>query len=66
MIDVYNYLFLLHFATTVSFSKSTYSIDEDSGPLYPVLVLSAITNTSITVRVLSISVSASGKFNIKI
>ena len=53
-------VYQLNLATAVSFSKSTYSIDEDNGPLYPVLVISDIYHTDVTVKVLSYSVSASG------
>jgi len=53
--------FYLHFAITiklyllvditVSFSQSTYSVDEDDGPAQPVLVLSNPSSTDITVQV---------------
>lgn len=50
--------------TIVSFNQSTYSIDEDDGPLRPVLVVSDTFVTDITVRVLSKSSgSATGKYN---
>ena len=38
-------------AITVSFSQTTYSVDEDDGPAQPVLVLSNPSSTDITVQV---------------
>jgi len=38
-------------AITVTFSQSTYSVDEDNGPAQPVLVLSNPSSTDITVQV---------------
>ena len=36
---------------TISFSRSTYSFDEDAGPAQPILVLSNPSSTDITVQV---------------
>ena len=57
---LYNVFYLL---TTVSFSQSTYSIDEDDGPFRPVLVVSHVFLTDVTVRVLSNDGSATGKYS---
>ncbi|XP_065884189.1 uncharacterized protein [Dysidea avara] len=46
--------------TTVNFSQSTYSVDEDDGPAQPVLVLSNPSSTSITVQVFTTAGSATG------
>ena len=45
-------------ATSVSFSQSTYSVDEDDGPAQPVLVLSNPSSTDITVQVRDAQISA--------
>ena len=37
----------------MSFNHSTYIVDEDDGPVQPVLVLSNPSSTDITVRVLN-------------
>jgi len=39
------------FATSVSFNQSTYSVNEDDGPIQLVLALSSPTMTSITVEI---------------
>ena len=39
-----------------------YNVDEDSGPVQPVLVLSNPSSTSVTVEVLSTDGSAAGKY----
>ncbi|XP_065912235.1 neural cell adhesion molecule 1-like [Dysidea avara] len=44
--------------TTVSFSQSSYSVDEDDGPVQPVLVLSNPSSTDITVQVRSNDITA--------
>jgi len=48
---------------TVMFEKSTYRIDEDKGPLYPVLVFSNPSSFDITVQVRSMGGNATGKIN---
>ena len=45
------------------FEESTYRIDEDKGPLYPVLVFSNPSSFDITVRVRSMDSNATGKIN---
>jgi len=45
----------------VSFSQSTYSVDEDDGPVQPVLVLSNPSSTDITVQVGSNDITATGE-----
>jgi len=46
---------------TVTFSGSTYSVDEDDGPAQPVLVLSNPSSTDITVQVRSNEITATGE-----
>ena len=45
----------------ISFNQSTYSVDEDSGSVKPVLLLNNPSLNDFTMRVLSINESASGK-----
>ena len=47
-------------AIVITFNQSTYSVDEDDGPVQPVLVLSNPSSTNITVKVLSTDGSATG------
>ena len=54
--------YLLPLAITVSFSKTTYSVDEDAGPAQPTLVLSNPSATDITVEVTSGGGSATGEY----
>jgi len=44
-------IYSTNLALTVSFSQSTYSVDEDDGPAQPVLVLSNPSSTDIIVQV---------------
>ena len=46
---------------TVSFAQSTYSFNEDAGPVQPVLVLSNPSTTDITVQVSTSDGNATGK-----
>ena len=46
---------------TVSFNQSTYSVDEDDGPVQPVLVLSNPSSTDITVQVRSNDITATSE-----
>ena len=55
-------IFLLCLVITIKFSKSAYTIDENSGQVQPVLILSDISLIEFTVQVLSSSESANGKF----
>ena len=48
-------------AITVSFSQSTYSVNEDDGSVQPVLVLSTPSSTDITVQVRDDSNTATGE-----
>ena len=48
-------------ATAVNFEKSTYSIDEYDGAIYPVLILSNPVSTNVTVKVFSTDGSADGE-----
>ena len=47
--------------TSVKFSQSTYSVNENSGVVQPVLVLSIPSSTDITVEVISTDGSATGE-----
>ena len=47
--------------TSVKFSQSTYSVNENSGVVQPVLVLSNPSSTDITVEVTSTDGSATGE-----
>ena len=47
--------------TSVNFSQSTYSVNENSGVIQPVLVLSNPSSTDITIEVTSTDGSATGK-----
>ena len=49
-------------AITVMFSKTTYNVDEDDGPLQPGLVLSNPSSTDITVQVTSGGGLATGEY----
>ena len=46
---------------TVNFNQSTYNVDEDDGLAQPVLVLSNLSSTDITISVFSTDGSATGK-----
>jgi len=48
-------------AVTVSFSQSTYNLNEDSGPAQPVLILSNPSSTDITVQVSTSDGTATGE-----
>ena len=56
----------LHFtfvtAITVMLDESTYSVDEDSGPARPTIILSNPSSSDITVRVTNTDGSATGKY----
>ena len=58
--------FLLHYLTVVivNFDQSTYTIDEDDGPLQPVLILSNPSTHLINVQVNSTDGSAVGEFTL--
>ena len=58
------YYFLCCFLakSTVGFYQSTYSVDEGAGSLWPLIVFSGLSLTDITVRILTVSGSAGGKF----
>ena len=51
-------------AITVNFDQSTYIIDEDNGPVQPLLVLSNPSTFLINVQVNSSDGSALGKLNL--
>ena len=48
-------------AINVTFDQSTYNINEDDGPVQPVLVLSNPSSTDITVQVRSRDITATGE-----
>ena len=50
-------------AITVKFSQPTYSVNEDAGPMKPVLVLSNPSSTNITVQVFTTDGSATGEYD---
>ena len=52
----------LFLAITVMFEQSTYSVDEDSGPAQPVLVLSNPSSMEFTVQVTNTDGSATGEY----
>ena len=52
--------YFISLAITITFSQSTYSVDEDDGPAQPVLVLSNPSATGFTVRVREVEGSATG------
>ena len=54
-------MFVFFVAITVSFSQSTYSVDEDDGLVQPVLVLSNPSSTVITLKVKSKDIIATGE-----
>ena len=56
-----NFCMYVDTAIAISFSQSTYSVDEDDGPAQPVLVLSNPSSTDITVQVRSNNITATGK-----
>ena len=45
------YVSVYHTAATVSFNQSMYTINENEGPVQPVLVLSNPSSTDVTVQV---------------
>ena len=57
----YEYVVYHLLATTVMFSEIIYSVNEDSGSVQPVLVLSNSTSNDITIEVLNIDGSAFGE-----
>ena len=54
-------LYIRFLVSTVSFSQSTYSVNENDGSAQPVLVLSNPSSTDITVRVRDNSNIATGE-----
>ena len=49
-------------ANSLSFSESTYSIDEDGGSVEIQLILSNSTMSDVTIEVLSVGGSANGEY----
>ena len=58
----YEYVVYHLLATTVMFSEIIYSVNENTGPAQPVLVLSNPSSSNITVEVLSSDGSATGEY----
>ena len=50
----------IHIVAAISFSETVYSIDEDTGFVQPVLVLSKLFLTDITVTVSTTGINATG------
>ena len=50
-LQLHNKLSIYHTAATVSFSQSVYTINENEGPVEPVIVLSNPSSTDVTVQV---------------
>ena len=50
-LQLHNKLSIYHIAATVSFSHSVYTINENEGPVEPVIVLSNPSSTDVNVRV---------------
>ena len=61
-VQSYEYVIYHLLATTVMFSQTVYSVDENAGPAQPVLVLSNPSSSNITVEVLSSDGSATGEY----
>ena len=55
------YCHVYYLALSVNFSQTVYSVDEDKGPVQPVLTLSVLSTIDITVKVFSNDGSATGK-----
>jgi len=49
-------------AITIKFNQSIYSVDEDTGPSRPTLILSNPSSTDITVQVTNTDGSATGEY----
>jgi len=49
-------------AITVKFNQSIYSVDEDTGPARPTLILSNPSSTDITIQVTNTDGSATGEY----
>ena len=50
-LQLHNKLSINHTAATVSFSQSVYTINENGGPVEPVIVLSNPSSTDVTVQI---------------
>ena len=55
------YDFVYHLVITLSFNQSKYTINENGGPLKPVLVLSNPSSFDITVYIMNNDNTATGK-----
>ena len=55
------YYVVCYVVITVSFNQSTYSVNENSGPVQPVLVLSSPSTVNISVQIMNNDNTASGK-----
>ena len=58
---IHVYMIVVWIAAAISFNQSTYSANEDSGVVQPVLVLSNPSSTNITVQVRDNSNNATGE-----
>ena len=57
-----NLYYLLFKAITMMFNQSMYSVNEDAGPVQPVLVINNPSSTDITVQVTNTDGSATGEY----
>ena len=55
------YHVIYYVVITVAFNQSTYSVNENSGPVQPVLVLSNLSTIDITVEIMNNDNTAIGK-----
>ena len=56
-----HYSHILNLVPSVSFSNSSYRIDEGDGSVQPMLILNVLLSTDITVRVFAVDASAAGE-----
>ena len=61
VVTFYPYTTFSHVDITITFSQSTYNVNEDDGPVQPVLVLSNPSSTDITVQVRDTQNTATSK-----
>ena len=59
-LQLHHKLSIYHTAATVSFNQSVYSVNENEGPVEPVIVLSNPSSTDVTVQIRERSGNATG------
>ena len=57
-----NFIYIVPMTINISFNESVYCINEPDGPVQPILVLSNSLSSDITVQVLNIDLTATGKY----